>query len=174
MELSIPTSVTPTTLFTYGCSGNLSSVIFSDIIHLFHINVTVQLNLPLKLLWKPLPLCRHPLLSLQPLRDGHPPVATSCSWVVTFWMRRGLTYFPASLLLHVPQFVMRFLAWDLLAFHTYSGVLTYMYIKCGILESEVETSFLTATCSLSFLFFAFDLFVFFPCFITFTCRASSS
>ena len=61
-----------------------------------------------------------------------------------------------------------------LAFHTCSGVLTSMYIKCRILGSEVATSFLAATCSLSFLFFAFSLFVFSSCFFTFSCRASSS
>ena len=85
-----------------------------------------------------------------------------------------MTYIPASLLLHVSQFFMRFPAWDLLAFHTYSGVLTSMYIKCRILKSEVATSFLVATCSLSFLFLAFSLFIFSPCFFTFSYRASSS
>ena len=66
MELAIPTSVTPTILFPYECGRNLNSIILSDIINLFHINVTVQLNLSLKFLW-----------------NGTPLVATSCAWVVT-------------------------------------------------------------------------------------------
>ena len=66
MEPAIPTSVTPTTLFPYGYGRNLSSIVLSDLMHLFHINVTVQLNLPLKLLW-----------------NGPPLVATACAWVVT-------------------------------------------------------------------------------------------
>ena len=89
-------------------------------------------------------------------------------------MRRGLTYLPAILLLYVPQFFRRFSAWNLLAFCTCSRVLTSMYIKCGILESEVATSFLVPTCSLHILFFAFSLFVFSPCFFTSSCRTSSS
>ena len=53
-------------------------------------------------------------------------------------------------------------------------VLTSMYIKCRIFKSEVATSFLAATYSSSFLFFVFSLFVFAPCFFSFSCRASSS
>ena len=174
MEFAIPTSVTPTPLSPYWYGRTLSSIILGGIFHLSHTNVTVQLNLPQKLLfWKPLPLCRCPLLGLQPFWDGLPLVATSCAWVVASWMRGGLICFPASLLLHVPQFFMRFSAQDLLAFCTCSGVLTSMFMKCGILGSEVAASFLAATCSLS-LFFAFSLFVFSPCFFTFSCRASSS
>ena len=87
-------------------------------------------------------------------------------------MRRGLTCTPSSLLLHVPQFFMRFSTWDLLALCTWSGVLTSMYNKYGILGSGVATSFLAATCSLSCLFFAFSLFVCSPCFFTCSCGAS--
>ena len=156
-ELAIPTSVAPTTLYPYWCGRILSSIILSGIFHWFHINVTVQLNLPLKLPWKPLPLCRCTLLGLQPLWDGPPLVATSCALVVACWWGRDwhASQPPSYCLYHSSLW-----GWDLLAFCTCSGVLTSMYIKCAILESEVATSFWAATCSLSFLFFAFSLSVF--------------
>ena len=173
MEPAIPTSVIPTTSSPYWCGRTLSSIMLSDIIHLFHTNVTVQLNLLLHFSGD-LFLFVDTFFGPQPVWDGLLLAATSCAWVATSWMRRGLTCFPLSFLLHVPQFLMRFSAWDLLAFHTCSGVLTSMYIKCRILGSEVATFFLAATCFLSFLFFAFTLFVFTPCFFTFSCRAFSS